>query len=376
MDSCHHDFERRHAEPSSSRFESHNSMIDMANPTDVRNAFYQSKHHHRHHGRGEDHVEFDNPYGQHHPEKWSCSGSNSISKERISADYMSAMDSETAKNQPETQMSSVTYTKPETQINPAIYTKPEIQTNPETQPSPEPANSPVNLSVESTANIEELTQLSEQLLPVHSNLFYRSSTDWERLHTANVQKSADAAQNGSKMVLLGDSITEATGYNPGALRPFQQAFPADNPVGIGLGGDGTTQLLYRVNHGELQGQPQTAVLMIGKNDIASLSSEQIGENTANIIKSIHARSPNTKIVLMGILPRPESGDSGNVNVDATNSILSRLATTNGSVQFVNLRNSFIDANGNERPELYQADKLHLSDAGYQTWATGLKSALG
>ncbi len=82
-----------------------------------------------------------------------------------------------------------------------------------------------------------------------------------------------------------------------------------------------------------------------------------------------------KIMLMGILPRPESGDPGNLNVDATKALLSQVATTSGSVQFVNLRNVFVDASGNTRSELYQADRLHLSDAGYQAWADGLKSAL-
>ncbi len=226
-----------------------------------------------------------------------------------------------------------------------------------------------------TGNVADLTNLSEQLLPVHSNGYHSSVSDWEKLHSSNVQKAADAAQNGSSMVLLGDSITEGLGNNFAALQAFQKAFPGENPVGLGLGGDGTKQLLYRVNHGEVQGKPQTAVLMIGTNDIGSLSSEQIAENTSNIIKSIQARSPNTKVMLMGVLPRPGNGDSGNMNVDAINALLSKLATASGSVQFVNLRNSFVDANGNERPELYQADQLHLSDAGYQTWAAGLKSAI-
>ncbi len=223
--------------------------------------------------------------------------------------------------------------------------------------------------------VSDLTQLSEQLLPVHANGSYPSVADWEGLHSSNVQKASDASQNGSNLEFFGDSITEAMGYNPAAMQPFNEAFGDTKPAVFGLGGDGTAQLLYRLNHGEMQGQPKTAVLMIGTNDLGRLSASQIAQNTEKSIESIKLRSPGTKVVVMGILPRPDDGDPGNSMVDDANSALSQLATADGAVQFVNLRNSFVDANGAERPDLYQSDKLHLSAAGYQAWADGLKAAL-
>ncbi|MFA7340885.1 MAG: cellulase family glycosylhydrolase [Candidatus Obscuribacterales bacterium] len=230
-------------------------------------------------------------------------------------------------------------------------------------------------SVVASASISELTQLSEQLLPVHANGSYPTTAAWESLHAANVKKAANAAQSGSNIEFFGDSITEAMGYNPAAMEPFNQAFSAGKPTALGIGGDGTAQLLYRLNHGEMQGQPKVAVLMIGTNDIGSLSPAEIAENTAKSIESIQLRSPNTKVMVMGVLPRPEAGDPGNFNVDATNEALSRLATANGDVEFTNLRNSFVDARGNQKTELYQPDKLHLTPAGYQAWADGLKGRL-
>ena len=46
-----------------------------------------------------------------------------------------------------------------------------------------------------------------------------------------------------------------------------------------------------------------------------------------------------------------------------------------SERLVDLKNSFVDANGNQRAELYDPDKLHLSPAGYKAWADGLKSSI-
>ncbi|MBS2001135.1 MAG: cellulase family glycosylhydrolase [Cyanobacteria bacterium SZAS LIN-5] len=233
----------------------------------------------------------------------------------------------------------------------------------------------VDNSKPGSESVGDLTQRSEELLPVHANGSYPDVSDWEGLHRSNVEKAASAAQAGSNLEFFGDSITEAMGYSPSAMQPFKDSFGVDQPTALGLGGDGSAQLLYRLNHGEMQGKPKTAVIMIGTNDLGSLSASQIAENTANSIKSIQERSPNTRVVLMGILPRTDSGDPGNRMVDEANQALSQLATSGGAVQFVNLRNSFVDQSGNQRSELYQADKLHLSAAGYQAWADGLKSAL-
>lgn len=224
-------------------------------------------------------------------------------------------------------------------------------------------------------SIDELVKLSEQKLPVLHNGSYPDVDKWQSLFFANVGKSREAANNGSDMILYGDSITEAAGYDPNAMQPFKNNFGKDNPTALGLGGDGTQQLLYRLNHGEFQGTPKAAVINIGTNDIGSLSPDQIAQNIELSIESIRGRSPETKIVLMGILPRTESGDPGNRQVDAVNAKLAQLATADGAVQFVDLKNSFVDANGNQRAELYNQDKLHLSAAGYQAWADGIKTAM-
>lgn len=225
------------------------------------------------------------------------------------------------------------------------------------------------------STISELTAISEAKLPVHANGSYPNPDEWEGLHSKMVQRAEQAAKNGSKLVFYGDSITEAMGYNPDALGAFQKDFAKENPTPLAIGGDGTQQLLYRINHGELQGEPKVAVVMIGTNDIGSLSTEQIKENTSQIIDSIQARSPNTKVLLMGALPRPIAGDPGNVKVNATNKAISQLATPDGAVQFADINDNFLDANGNEVSSLYQPDGLHLSNAGYQMWADSIKNQL-
>lgn len=98
------------------------------------------------------------------------------------------------------------------------------------------------------SSISELTNLSEQLLPVHANGSYPAPAKWESLHSANIQRAKDAAQNGSNMEFFGDSITEALGHDPAAMKPFIDNFGSFKPAALGIGGDGTKQLFYRLNH--------------------------------------------------------------------------------------------------------------------------------
>lgn len=226
-----------------------------------------------------------------------------------------------------------------------------------------------------TESISQLTEESERILPVHSNGSYPDPAKWESLHEANVQRAKEAAQNGAEIVMFGDSITEAMVYNPDNLAAFQEKFGSENPTPLGLGGDGTAQLLYRINHGEFQGQPKVAMVMIGTNDIGSLSPSQIADNTQKIVDSIHARSPNTQVLVMGVLPRPVAGDADNSKVASTNQELSQLARDDGSVQFADINRNFVDGSGREIPQLYQEDGLHLAPAGYGTWAAAIEALI-
>ncbi|MBS1993831.1 MAG: cellulase family glycosylhydrolase, partial [Cyanobacteria bacterium SZAS LIN-3] len=314
------------------------------------------------HCGNEDQLVFDNPFKQHEHHR-PGHGHRHGQSHRHENDCGTA---DQTKQPPATIEPPPTDSTPVT--NPGDVTPPTDSTTPPTD-----STSPPPPVIDNTS-IAQLTQLSEQLLPVHQNGTYATS-DWETLHATQAQKATTAAQNGSNLEFFGDSITEAMGYNPAAMEPFKQAFGDAKPTSLAIGGDGTAQLLYRLNHGEMQGQPKVAVLMIGTNDIGSLSPEQIADNTGKSIQSIQLRSPNTKVLVMGVLPRPEAGDPGNTQVDATNAALARLATTNGAVQFANLRDSFLDGNGKERPELYQADKLHLTPAGYQAWADGTRATI-
>ena len=64
------------------------------------------------------------------------------------------------------------------------------------------------------------------------------------------------------MLLVGDSITIQWGES------WKKHFPDLKAVNIGIGGDKTQNVLWRLDHGGVEGlQPKAIVLMIGNNNM-------------------------------------------------------------------------------------------------------------
>src|SRR5436853_143681 len=93
------------------------------------------------------------------------------------------------------------------------------------------------------------------------------------------------------------------------------AAPATRPANRGgVGGPRTQHVLWRLDAGEVEGiSPKVAVVMIGTNNLGSNSNEEIAAADAKIVQSLHAKLPNTKVLLLGIFPRDEKPDTNNRN---------------------------------------------------------------
>lgn len=117
-----------------------------------------------------------------------------------------------------------------------------------------------------------------------------------------------AAHADPEIVMIGDSITH--NYDKAKLpdenfRPTWDLFyGARKALNLGFGGDTTSHVLWRLRHGEIDGiTPRVAILLIGTNDTArgqSAAQTQCGIDT--IVAEIEARLPQTRILLLGLLP--------------------------------------------------------------------------
>jgi len=165
-------------------------------------------------------------------------------------------------------------------------------------------------------------------------------------------------------LFYGDSITEGWG---GSGRPtYDQYYAPLGTANYGIGGDRTEHLVWRINNGEVDGlSPKLCVLKIGTNNLGSNNNEDIARGVQAVMDSLKMKLPNIKILLLGILPRNNADLTA--RTDAINVII-RSADNGNTTRFFDMRDTFYLGNGQFNTELYTADLLHLSAAGYQAWA--------
>src|SRR5205807_491305 len=87
---------------------------------------------------------------------------------------------------------------------------------------------------------------------------------------------------------------------------WKETFGPYNAYNIGIGGDQTQHVLWRLDNGELDGinpNPKVAMIMIGTNNLGNRDDEAIAAGVTKIVQEVHEKLPQTKILLLGIFPR-------------------------------------------------------------------------
>jgi lysophospholipase L1-like esterase len=184
---------------------------------------------------------------------------------------------------------------------------------------------------------------------------------------------------------LGDSITRRWHANdyPKFQENWKKNFTGWNAANFGWGADGTQNVLWRLEHGELDGvNPKVVVLMVGTNNVGELDPEadhaenvpRIAAGIEAILKLIREKAPRARVVLMGITPRNDkAGTSLMRTIDEINEWIAKLADGK-QIRYLNINDRLTDEDG-KLIEGVTEDGLHLSVRGYQIWADALKPIL-
>jgi len=175
------------------------------------------------------------------------------------------------------------------------------------------------------------------------------------------------------VLFLGDSITENFATR-GRDVWNREIAPLGNVVDFGIGGDRTQFVLWRAQHGELAGSgARVVVLMVGTNNLATATPENIARGVAAIVDTIRRSLPGATIVLNALLPRGDRDDPVRAKLAAVNARLATLADGK-RVRWLDAGAGFVGTGGELQPGLLP-DKLHPSAAGYEIWAAALRPVL-
>jgi lysophospholipase L1-like esterase len=177
-------------------------------------------------------------------------------------------------------------------------------------------------------------------------------------------------QGNADLLFIGDSITH--GWEGGGKDVWAKYYAKRNAVNLGIGGDQTQHVLWRLDHGNLEGiSPKLAVLMIGTNNSGSNTSEEIAQGVKAIVDKLQAKLPNMKVLILAIFPRGEKNDDKLRSVNAkANEIIAKLANDK-TVFFLDINPKFMAADGT-LPKEIMPDYLHPNAEGYEIWAKAIE----
>ena len=227
-------------------------------------------------------------------------------------------------------------------------------------------------------------------------------------------KRIEQSKGVGDVIFLGDSITH--GWE--GQKAWQEHFGSFKPVNLGIGGDQTGHVLWRITDGhELDNlKPKAAVIMIGTNNTGGHTPEQIAGGIKGIVEELKKQKPGIKVLVLGVFPRGGSGDAErsleqitegikpineelkkekpdnkrlnallksleqqkgtipgaklNQKIGQINAIISKL--DDGKTVFCkDIGKEFLDQNGGLSGEI-MPDYLHLSAKGYDIWGKAIK----
>lgn len=181
-----------------------------------------------------------------------------------------------------------------------------------------------------------------------------------------------ARHPGVELAMIGDSITH--GWEDPGKAVWERHFGAIDSLNLGFSGDRTENVLWRLEHGEVEGlSPRLVVMMIGTNNTGHRmdSPDAIAAGVRKILGELKTRLPDTPVLLLAIFPRGDTPeDPMRINNAEANRLLVKLAEETG-VNFADFNAGFLTEAGVLEVDI-MPDLLHPNEAGYEIWARQLE----
>jgi lysophospholipase L1-like esterase len=123
-------------------------------------------------------------------------------------------------------------------------------------------------------------------------------------------------------------------------------------------------------------RPRLIVLYEGDNDLnAKKTPEQVAADLDAFVEGVRKELPGVPLVVIGCKPSPARWQL--IETQRTlNRLLAERCRVHGDCTFIDVEPAMLGDDGQPRAELFRADKLHLSDAGYAVWTRLLEPHLG
>jgi len=219
----------------------------------------------------------------------------------------------------------------------------------------------------------ESNQHLPQLWPVVPTAGFFGGDSWLKIHEGLV-KTVQANPGPVDVLLVGDSITIQWGAS------WAKQFPERKAVNIGIGGDKTQNVLWRLDHGGVDGlQPKAIVLMIGNNNMFFTPETGVAAAAKGVeacARNLREKFPDADLIVAKILPCHAPKSRFYEDILLTNAEIDKLNLgADTKIRVLDLTADFLNPDGTIKKALYTPDNIHLSPEGYAAYAARLKPLL-
>jgi lysophospholipase L1-like esterase len=158
------------------------------------------------------------------------------------------------------------------------------------------------------------------------------------------------------------------------LWDIEKSFPGAGYLNHGFGGSKLTDSVRYFDRLVTRWRPGTIVVYAGENDIAAKAKAgDVHKAWTEFLVKAKEKAPRARLIFLSIKPSQKRWELYPVMKEA-NAAIEATCKSKGA-EYLDVGSLLVDAKGEPRPELFRADKLHLSAAGYALWNEKVKAAL-
>ena len=144
-------------------------------------------------------------------------------------------------------------------------------------------------------------------------------------------------------------------------------FPTHKVINRGFGGSHISDSVHYAGRIAIPYHPRLIVFYAGGNDLhGGKTPERVFADYKAFVAEIHAALPRTRIAYISIAGNPSRWAEVQ-RVKEANRLIEAHTKTDPRLQFINVFPRMLGEDGQPRPEIFVADRLHMNERGYQLW---------
>jgi lysophospholipase L1-like esterase len=193
-------------------------------------------------------------------------------------------------------------------------------------------------------------------------------TRWEKAIAAFEEQDAKSPPPKNGVIFVGSSSIR--GWN------LAKSFPEPKDLlNRGFGGSQLADSVHFAPRLVTKHRPRLVVLYAGDNDLAAgKSPEQVLADFQAFVQVVHKELPKTRIAFVAI--KPSLARWKNIDrIRKANSLVETYCKKDDRLAYIDVVKPMLGDDGMPRAELFVKDGLHLSEKGYELWASLVKPHL-